>query len=237
MSFVDSMVEQKVQEIATIVQYASNIWNTLDQEMIQEVVSFEQQLDRILGISPNTQAQPSNTTVTQPDSGIAKSYASGSGSGSGTRSTHEINSPQGRTAVQSLTSGSGSGSPAFSSGSATVSGYVWLDNNGDGYWDNNEKGYVLTFGLTTTAHGSRTEEASQPPAAASTRSVPSRCLTPVKTSSKSRSASPVYFEATKEGGTSQINAQGYSQPFDLAAGGQVQITGGLCSMNVNAFLV
>jgi hypothetical protein len=85
-SFMDSMVEQRVQLIATIVQYANNMWNMLGQEMIQEVASLQQQLDRILGISPNTQAPSSNTSVTQPDSGTAKSSASDSGSGSGTAS-------------------------------------------------------------------------------------------------------------------------------------------------------
>jgi hypothetical protein len=236
-SFMDSMMERQVQAIATIVQYANNIWNMLGQEMVQEVASFEQQMDRILGISPNTQAQPSNSSVTQSDSGTAKSYASGSGSGSGTASTHEINSPQGRTEAKPLTSGSGSGSPAFSSGSATVSGYVWLDNNGDGYWDNNEKGYMGDTvnlwvdnngtwvqdggGVTTTSGGFYTFGAVSLPNPGGNNQF------------EVQVGLPVYFEATKEGGDSQINGQGYSQPFDLTAGGQVQITGGLCSMNVN----
>jgi hypothetical protein len=110
-SFMDSMVEQRVQLIATIVQYANNAWNTLGREMVQEEASLQQQLYRILGIYPNTQAQPSNTTVTQSDSGTAKSSASGSGSGSGTASTHATIPAQERTAVQPLTSGSGS--PAY----------------------------------------------------------------------------------------------------------------------------
>jgi hypothetical protein len=233
-SFMDSMVEQRVQLIATIVQYANNVWNTLGQEMVQEVASFRQQLDRILGISPNTQAQPSNTTATQPDGGTAKNYASGSGSGSGTTSTHENIPAQGRTEVQPLTSGSGSGSPAFGSASSIVYGYLWLDNNGDGSWDNNESGYSGDTVALWINQGSGWVSG---PSTTSNSSGYYSIQTKVPVSGNPQFGIPLNLEATIPGGTSKIiNAQGFTAAFLLPPGGIVQKTGGLARANASQFL-
>jgi hypothetical protein len=224
-----------VQLIATIVQYANNAWNTLGQEMIQEEASLQQQLYRILGIYPNTPAPPSNTTVTQSDSGTAKSSASGSGSGSGTPSTHATIPAQERTAVQPLTSGSGSGSPAYYTGSATIYGYVWLDNNGDGSWDNNEMGYNgATVVLWINQGGGWVSGPSTTTDSSGYYSI--QTVVPVSGNPQFeiQVLSPPNFEPTIPGGTSKIiNAQGFTNPFDLPPGGAVQETGGLASMTVN----
>jgi hypothetical protein len=240
-SFMDSIVEQRVQEIATIVQYANNVWNTLGQEMVQEAASLQQQLYRILGIYPNTQAQPSNLSVTQPDSGTAKSYASGSGSGSGTTSTHATVPAQERTEEQPLTSGSGSGSPAFYSGSATVDGYVWLDNNGDGIWERNEGDNELGYGGATVNlwvyYDGTWDQDGEGDITDSDGYYEFDDVTlpnPGENQFEIQVLSPPGFEPTIPGGTSQIiNAQGFTAAFNLSPGGAVQKTGGLASMTVN----
>jgi len=58
---------------------------------------------------------------------------SGSGSSSSTTTAHQSTSQQGGMTARPMTSGSGSGSGGGSgSAYATVTGQVWLDNNGDG---------------------------------------------------------------------------------------------------------
>src|SRR5579875_945031 len=143
-SFVDAMVQQRLQLIATIVQDASTIWNTLGQEIIQEVAALQLQVGHILGIDTNTPTPSSNAAASQPssDSGVGQGHASGSGSGSGATTTAHEN-PHPRLDASADVSGSGGGSayPTYSA-SATVTGRVWLDNNGDGSIDSTEMDYA-----------------------------------------------------------------------------------------------
>jgi hypothetical protein len=69
-SFVDSMVQQQFQVIDTIVQDASNLWNTLGQEIVQEVAAFEQRVAAFLGIDPDS-SNPSQGTAVAQHSGSA----------------------------------------------------------------------------------------------------------------------------------------------------------------------
>ncbi len=46
-----ALVQQRVQQFAAIVQFASNVVNTLDWEFNQEVAAFEQQVAGFLGIN------------------------------------------------------------------------------------------------------------------------------------------------------------------------------------------
>ncbi len=132
---------------------------------------------------------------------------------------------------------SGSGSDSPNSGlPGTVKGEVWLDNNGDGLINNNEMGYVgATVTLcyydngawelfaTTTTNGNRYGV-----------NYSMQITVPYPNSEfELQVVFPWSFEATKQGGNSQINDQGYTQPFYLSPGGTVQETGGLRSMNVN----
>jgi len=232
-SFVDSMVQQQLQVIDTIVQDASNIWNTLGQEIVQEVAFLQQQVGRILGINPNTPTPSSNAAVPQPDSGAGQAHASGSGSGSGATTTaHDNPHPRLENAVPLTDSGSGSGSSPYS-GSATVTGKVWLDNNGDGSIDNNEMDYAgATVNLFVSTDGGSTWSLKSSTTTSSVQqgynySIPVAYGYPWPSSYiyEIQVGIPSYFYATLPG-TSQINAQGYSQTFGLSPGGTVYITGG-----------
>jgi hypothetical protein len=135
--------------------------------------------------------------------------------------------------VQPLTSGSGSGSPAFSSGSATVYGEVWLDNNGDGSIDNNELGYDgATVVLWYDDNGTWVSVASTTTDSNGDYSM--QIVLPSLTGSYEYELQVVFprgFEATIPG-TSQINAQGYSPVFQLSPGAMQKIIAGLASMTV-----
>ncbi len=240
-SFVDSMVEQRLQLIDTIVQDASNIWNTLGQEIVQEVTTLQLQLGRILGINPNTSNPSSNAALSQPSSD--RGAAQGHGSGSGAMTTaHDDPHPRLEKAVPLTDSGSGSGdSPDGYSGSATVYGPVWLDNNGDGSQDqaNEEMDYAgatvdLLRSTDNGAHWSVIASTTTSGAKYGTNysiqvgfPVPNSYLYQIEV------VFPQYFAATIPSAQSQINAQGYSQVFSLAPGTMQFIPAGLVSMNVN----
>jgi hypothetical protein len=240
---VDAVVEQKVQLITTFVQYASNVWNTLGQEIIQEAASLQQQWGRFFGINPNNQNQSLNTAGTQPgsDSGAGQNHASGSGSGSGAATTaHGDPHPRLENALPLTDSGAGSGSDSGPySGSATVTGWVWLDNNADGSQDDGEMDYS---GATVDLLKSTDNGASWSFCAATTTSsakqgynyslqtgfpVPNNWLYKIQV------VFPSYFAATTPSAQSKIDAQGYSYVFALPAGAMQVIPAGLASMNVN----
>ncbi len=230
-----------MQQVAAMVQYASNVWNALGQEITQEVAALQQQLDHILGIYPSTQNQSFNPAVTQPDSPIAKSYASGSGSGSVAATTAHEN-PHPRLDASADVSGSGGGSayPTYS-GSATVTGKVWLDNNGDGSIDSTEMDYAgATVDLWRSEDNGATWSVADSDITSNVTQGYNYSLHvgygypwPSSYLYKIQVVFPSTFAATIPG-TSQINAQGYSQTFSLGAGGTVYTTAGLCSLNVNA---
>jgi hypothetical protein len=60
------LVEQRVQQIATLVQYASNVVNTLRWDLLQELAAFNQQAARLLGIDPISPNPSQSTTATKP---------------------------------------------------------------------------------------------------------------------------------------------------------------------------
>ena len=146
----------------------------------------------------------------------------------GGRKTKPANgSTHGLGEVQPLTSGGGGGNTG-STGS--VSGEVWLDNNGDGIIDDGELGYSgITVKLETeqgicVVHHNRQQ-----------RRLPVHCL-------EFKHHAPILYgpsrhpptgdRATIEGLDSDINSGGYTPVFALTVGGAVQKTGGIRSMNV-----
>ena len=243
-SFVDSMVQQRLQVIDTIVQDASNIWNALSQQIIQEAAFIQQQVDRVLGINAANPTPSSNAAVSQPNSdcGAGQNHTSGSGSGSGAATTaHDDPHPRLQKALALTDSGSGSGdSPDGYSGSATVYGPVWLDNNGDGSQDqsNEEMDYVgATVDLLRSDNGgpwsliaSTTTNGTKYGTNYSIQvgfPVPNSYLYQLLV------VFPQYVAATIPSAQSQINAAGYSQVFSLSPGTMQFIPAGLVSMNVN----
>ncbi len=243
-AFVDSLMEQRLQLIATVVQDASNIWNTLDHEIVQEAAFIQQQVGRIFGINPVNPNQASHPAVSQA-SGAGQAHASGSGSGSGAMTTaHDDPHPRLEKAVPLTDSGSGSGSaPSGYSGSATVYGPVWLDNNADGSQDqaNEEMDYsgatvdllrstdngahwsIIDSTLTSgTKYGNNYSLQAGFPVP-----IPSGWLYKVLV------VFPSYCAATIPSVQSDIDTQGYSQVFSLAPGAMQFIPAGLVSMNVN----
>ncbi len=244
-AFVDSLMEQRLQLIATVVQDASNIWNTLDHEIVQEAAFIQQQVGRIFGINPNTPTPSSNAVVSQP-SGAGQAHASGSGSGSGAMTTaHDDLHPRLEKAVPLTDSGSGSGSsPGAYSGSATVYGPVWLDNNADGSQDqaNEEMDYSgVTVYLDRSEDGGATWSVIDSTTTTSGVKYGNNYLLhagfPVPVPNnwfyKVQVVFPPYCAATTPSAQSDIDAQGYSQVFSLGPGAGQFIPAGLVSMNVN----
>ncbi len=162
----------------------SSIAPTTLRLITQAVAYVEQRVDRVLGIVPNAQSPSLASTVPQPGSGSGSGSGaavthnapnqsltnvtpkSGGGSGNGaTMTAHAKTTTQGISKPM-LSAGSGSGGcgsggsgsgsvgSGTGSGSATVSGQVWLDNNGDGSKDDVEKGYQgITVELTAASTG------------------------------------------------------------------------------------
>ena len=125
-------------------------------------------------------------------------HASGSGSGSrATTTAYDDPHPRLENALPLTDSGSGSGGgPGSYSGSATVTGKVWLDNNGDGSIDDNEMDYAdATVNLFTPQTAAPIGTSEVPPQLATPHRVTTTRSTsgfrsPTLTSMKSRSSSP-----------------------------------------------
>jgi len=247
-SYMLALVEQRVQQFAAIVQYASNVVNTLNWEIVQEVAALQLQVGHILGIDTNTPNLASNAAASQPSggSGTGQNHASGSGSGSGTATkAHDNTHPRLEDAVPLADSGSGSGSGAGAySGSATVYGPVWLDNNADGSQDqaNEEMDYSgATVYLDRSTDGGATWSVIDSTTTTSGVKYGNNYLLhagfPVPVPNnwfyKVQVVFPPYCAATTPSAQSDINAQGYSQVFSLAPGAGQFIPAGLVSMNVN----
>jgi hypothetical protein len=183
-----------------------------------------------------------NSTVAQPSSGsgAGQGHASGSGSGSGAATTAHENDPRSEDIKAQPMTASGAGSdsgPGSYSGSATVTGYVWLDNNGDGGLDDNEMDYAgatvnlldsldggqtwYTYGSTTTSNATQGYNYSFAVGFA----LPNNTLYEIQV------VFPPNSEATIPG-ASEIDAEGFSQQFGLAPGAVQIIIGGLASMTV-----
>jgi hypothetical protein len=125
---------------------------------------------------------------------------------------------------------SGSGS-----GSATVSGEVWLDNNGDGILDDGEMGYSgATVNLDTYDPTTNTVALFDSTTTDSNGNyqffVP---YSDLPDDFEVQVVFPTGFEATSPGPASVIDPDGYSPAFALAAGGAVQKNGGMVSTVVN----
>jgi|SRR5579884_1608567 len=60
------LVEQRVQQLATLVQYASNVVNTLRWDLLEEVAAFNQQAARLLGIDPISPNPSQSTAAMKP---------------------------------------------------------------------------------------------------------------------------------------------------------------------------
>ncbi len=194
------------------------------------------------GSGSGSSASTTHDSPNQPLNNSPQQSGSGSGSGSSSTTTHPIHPTQGGM-VHPLTSGSGSGSGIAGSGTgsegngtgsgyATVSGNVWLDNNGDGSLDNNELGYQgITVDLfeTDTTPWSLVQSTT-------TDSSGNYSFTPMLVGPY---AYPylVHVEFTNALGATfpgfnQINNKGNSAPFLLRAGGWRFIEAGLLSMTV-----
>jgi hypothetical protein len=106
-SVLVSMMEQRVQLLATLEQDVSSLLNAESQAISQAVSAFGQRLDSIFGINPT----PTTSSSTSSDNGSGRGNASGSGSGSSaTTTTHNTQSQQINSSTQQSGSGSGSGS-------------------------------------------------------------------------------------------------------------------------------
>jgi len=241
-----SVMEQQAQFVATLEQDLSRAFNALSQEIAQVESSVEQQWDHLLGINPNASNTSSGAAVPQAGN------ASGSGSGSGATTTAHDDPHSSLENAQPMTgSGSGSGGSSGSgsgsgsgggghSGTATVTGQVWLDNNGDGSLDNNEMGYVgatvklldsLNGGQTWSTYGSTTTNSATQ---GYNYSIPVGFPLPNPASYEIEVSAP-YCWATTPTDTEQndINEYGFSPVFELAPQEVKVVNAGLVSMNVN----
>jgi hypothetical protein len=146
-TYVDSMMEQRGQLIATIEQDVSNALYTVGQVIAQEVSAFEQQVDRLFGINPSPQNPPPNNPVPQPDSGMGRGNASGLGSGSGATTTaHNAPNQTQNNSTTQTGSGSSSGSGSGSGSSATMT-------NGDTTVQGGMKAQPMTSGTGSGTFG------------------------------------------------------------------------------------
>lgn len=142
MSYAVSTLDQEIQVMATVEQNLLADARMLGQEFAQIVYSIEQSWGRLPGLNLNASAPSLGTTKQQPSSGSGSGSGSNSGHSSPVTATPPAHSPTiGLTAKKS---GSGIGTmsdPGSSLGSVTISGQVWLDNNGDNGLDNGEMGF------------------------------------------------------------------------------------------------
>jgi len=221
--------------LASLQQDVIGQYQGISQELVQAVYSLQLQVVRIFGINLNP-----STAANNSDWGAGQDHASGSGSGSGAATAaHEHLHPRLDASADVSGSGSASGSGPYS-GSATVTGKVWLDNNGDGSIDNNEMDYagdtvylyVSTNGGSTWSLKSSTTTSNATQGYNYSLPVAYGYPWPSSYQYKIQVVFPSGFEATIPG-ASEIDAQGYSQVFSLSPGGTVYITGGLASMTVN----
>lgn len=196
------------------------------------------------GSSASTTHGPSNQALNN------STQQSGSGSGSGSSSTvnHPI-APAHGGIVHPMTSGTGSGTGIGSgaSGSGTgsaggggtgsgygyVSGKLWLDDDGDGSWDNGELGYQ---GATVELMSASMKPYSVA-AVATTDSDGKYAFPPLLLGPQPQ---PFFVHVVMPGdftdtlpGSSEINNADNSSIFQLAAGGWRKILAGLLAMNVN----
>lgn len=256
-SYVASTMSQWSHFITTVQQDLLAAWKALGQELAQEVSAVQQQWDHLIGINPNAPNPSLNTAVTHPgsDSGAGRGNSSGSGSGKGAMTTaNNSRNQQLNDSTQQTGRGSGSGSTSATathpialmhgmrvhpltsgtaSGSATVYGNVWLDSDYDGNVDNGELGYSgatvdllvknpdgsYTVGWSTTTDGNGDYQFTVEE-------------DPYGHNYEVQVEFPWNFFATKPG-YSQIDTNGYTTAFHLAAGGMVQKNAGIASMNVN----
>ncbi|HTU91952.1 MAG TPA: SdrD B-like domain-containing protein [Gemmataceae bacterium] len=181
----------------------------------------------------------------QPPTNSTQTSGSGSGSSSSTTTTH------GNTSVLKMhpmtgsggSGGSGSGGGGSGSGSnipTSVSGQVWLDNNGDGIEDDGESGLAgITVELIYVGNppGEYDEELGSTTTNANGDYSFNWLLGPNGGNEYFQvlvvfPTSPLSAHATIEGIDSDINQYGGSAPFALDPGDNLKINAGLCSMNV-----
>lgn len=215
--YVESMMNQMITVAQQEVRSLVDIIAQEEAYLIQEVAPF-------FGIP--TPANPTFGTV-------AHQTSSGSESGSGASPTHPIIPKQGDPKMGPSTPGSGirfdTGPDYGGGGTATVTGQVWLDSNGDGFENNGEMGfseiqvYLVNAGGTPVA-GDITDEYGDYQMTISAGPVPANYTVHV--------VFPAYDLATKQDGDSQIDQYGNSTVFALAAGDQKAIKAGIRSMNV-----
>jgi hypothetical protein len=237
-------MDQWMQLVATVEQDIGNALNSL----IAQEVSF---VDHILGINPSSPNPSPNAAAAQPSSGGGQ----GSGSGSGTTTTGFESGPGignimakpmtgggggggGTSGTGGGTSGTGSGSGSGPhSGSAVVTGPIWLDNNGDGALDENEMDYSgATVSLFQSWDGGQTWISGGPNTTngsleGNNYSIQVGFPLPNNILYKVQVAAPNCV-ATIPGALSVLNAQGFSPVFGLANGQVKVVPGGLRSMNV-----
>ncbi|HEY7158745.1 MAG TPA: SdrD B-like domain-containing protein [Gemmataceae bacterium] len=216
------------QLIVTLQNDVSCAWKA----MAQEAAFIHQQLDHLLGNIPAVPQAGSGSgsgggtmmtalNAQNQQSKIVTPQAGG-GSGSGATATvHENASLQRIMPLASSGSGIGSGS-----GTGTVSGEVWLDNDGDGSQDNGELGFTgITVNLINPSTG-------QVVGSEITDDNGDYQFTAIvlggSTSYQIQVVLPDGDEATTPG-ESQIDANGFSQVFALADGGNQNIKGGIRS--------
>lgn len=257
-SLVVSTLDSYLQLHAAYQQIVSNAVSAFDQEIAPILASIEQPFDDLFGIHPTVPNSSSTTAALPPkgSSGMGRGNASGSGSGSSASTTHNSPNQSLNNSVQQSDRGSGSGSSTTTtqpiapthgvkvhpltsgtgsgSGPATIYGNVWLDSDYDGSIDFGELGYsgaevrllnynpytyqtTLVDTVLTDGNGNYNFTVQTPP--------PGLFY-------EINVVSPFGFSPTQPG-YSQINSQGYSQPYFVSPGGSQQINAGLSSMNVN----
>jgi hypothetical protein len=261
LAMIDQRVEQLVafeQDLASIM---NTVGQVLYQEVVSLETQVGRTFG--INLNPPNPSLNTTVPQPSSDSGSGRGNASGSGSGSGATTTannapnQALNNstPQsgrssgsgssatmtsngtasslGGMVAQPMTgSGSGSGGYSSGSGSATVYGTVWLDSDYDSFIDNGELpysgatvqldrvGYGGYLSTTTDGNGNFKFTLAAP-------SIPPGYTWQVQV------IFPFGFFATKEGGDSQIDAEGYTVQFNLMAGDVVQKIAGIASMNVN----
>ncbi len=239
------MVDQMAPMMAMVQQELNTAVQIITQEIAQVEAMFVQEVDHLLGIPTTQSPMPASgagsnsgsgsgatMTHTAPNQQLNSSTTkSGSGSGSSAPTTHAPVPTQGSTNVRPLDSDSGSGTgsgSASQSSSATVSGKVWLDNNGDNSLDSTEMGYygatVNLINVSTGGYQSTTTDAN---------GNYNFTFTPGGTYEwQIQVVFPYACFAALPSSQSQIDANGYSQDFTLGPGGSQTIWGGIQSLNV-----
>jgi hypothetical protein len=236
-----STLDQWTQVVETLESDLSRLEQAIIQKMTQQMALVQQQWAHLLGIDTNTSTTSSNTAAPQtasnsgsgngsssPNLGPIVDQNNGSGTISGTKPRDAAS-----TLAQPLTSSSASVIPYYGTGSGTVSGQVWLDNNGNGTQENGEVGLSgITVNLDSLKPGGGVVLTTTTDANGNYQFQLNNGLFNLPQQYEIQVVLPSGDEGTIQGAASNINVSGYSPAFTLNPNAAVIVPAGLRSMVV-----